>query len=84
MHVEIFRDEFGEKGLEGVVCLRRFRRETTMIRPVLVVRFSVGSRHPLFWYQSWFRFRDVNGTCGHLSIMIVEISCHRLVRMKLV
>ncbi len=47
MHVGIFCDEKLEKGSEVVSCLRR-SEETTMFRHILVVRFVVSSRHPLF------------------------------------
>jgi hypothetical protein len=48
MHVGIFCDEFREKG--SVICglSQKVRRETTLFRPILVVRFVISSRHPLF------------------------------------
>jgi len=69
-----WREGVRESGLS-----QKIRRETTLIRPVLVVRFFVWSRHPFFWYQSWFRSGSLSRTCECLDIMITEVSCLHLV-----
>jgi len=49
MQVGIFCDEFREKGSAVCGLSQKIRRETILFKPILVVRFVISSRHPLFF-----------------------------------